>query len=141
MTGNPGIPTPGSGGSFLTNKRSGRHLPACHSINSVIDKNDRQVFSTVCGVDRLAGSDCRQISVSLIGKNNILRTDSLYSRSHSQRPSVGSLTAVKIPIIISKHSATYRRNCNNLISNIQFIHNLGNQPMDNSVAAARAIMS
>ena len=75
-------------------------MPAGHPIAGIIYKNTSKVFAAVCRMESFCHTYRNQVAVSLIGKDEILRTAPLYCCCHGKRPAVSSFADVKIPIII-----------------------------------------
>ena len=45
----------------------------CHPVNSIVNKNNQYVFTTVTGMHNFSGSNRCQITIALVSKNKVLR--------------------------------------------------------------------
>ena len=111
-----------------------------HAIDSIVDENDSDVLATVASVNRLAGTDGREVTVALIGEYQVLGPQALYSGGQSGGASVRSLFPVHVDVVVGKHGATNGRNADGLFSNTHFLDDLGNEFVYNAMAATRAIV-
>ncbi len=66
-------PSPGRSRALLPDQGGGRHLSAGHAVDSVVHEKDSDLFAAVGGMHDLGGADGRQVAVSLIGNDDLVR--------------------------------------------------------------------
>jgi hypothetical protein len=125
---------------FLTDQRSRRHLTACHTVNGVIDKYSRYLFTSVSRVHDLSGTDGSEVSVSLISKHYILGMNSFNTGRDGGSSSVSGFLRINVKIFIREYGASDRHYPNCFILYAELVDSFGYKPMYDAVAAARAVM-
>ena len=88
----------------------------------------------------LGGADCRQVAVSLIGNDDLVRAGSLDSRGRSRRAAVRNLHIANIKIVVGKHRAADRTHENRLVLQPQFLQRFRDQFVSHSVSAAGTVV-
>ena len=91
-------------------------------------------------MDSLGCTDGSQVAVALICENEVTWIQAVYGSSDSRRTSVGSFNPVDVNIIIGEDGTTHRRNAHSAVSESHFFNQFGYEFMNNTVAAARAIV-
>ena len=91
-------------------------------------------------MNRLAGTDSREVTITLIGEHEVLGPQALYSGCQCGSTAVGSLFPVNVDIVVGKYGAANGRNADGLLSNTHFLDDLGNEFVYNAMAATRAIV-
>src|SRR5271157_1172047 len=127
-------------GGHLVQHSGRRHLSACHTVHTVIDKNYGDEFTAVCSVKTFGGSYCREVPVALVGEDKVLRPHPLDTCSHCCAASVSRFYRIDIEIIIDKHAAACRCDADRLVPEFHLIHDLCDEARYDTVAAARTIM-
>ena len=127
--------------SGLLTEESGRcHLSTSHTIDGIVDEDDDDVLATVSSVDSLGSANGREVTVALIGKDELVGHESLGSSSHSWSASVSGLKPVDVDVVVGENGATYRRNADSLFLQSHFFDNLGNEFVHNTMATAWAVV-
>ena len=134
------IPSVGGGLRDLSDQGGWRHLSACHSVNGVIDEDDRDVFAAGGRTDRFAHADGREISVALVGKNDIIRKRALDARRDRGSASVGRLDHIAGKIVIRKDGTSDRSDSDRFSLDAQFVDAFRDKAVHDTVRAAGTIM-
>ena len=71
------VTSAGAGGGLHSLKCSGSHLTAGHSVNTVVDKDYHYVLTAVAGMHGLTGTNGSQVTVTLVGKHELIRLNAL----------------------------------------------------------------
>ena len=129
-----------TGCGLLTQQSGWSHLSTGHTIDGIVDEDDGNMLATVQGVDGLAGTDARQVAITLIGEDEAVWPQTLDTRSHSRSTAMGSLLPVDIQIAVSEDSAAHRTNAHRLILHAHLLDDLGNELMNYAMRTARAIV-
>ena len=124
----------------LADKRCRRHLTACHTVDCVVYKYNRNIFASRRRVNGFRRTDSGKVAVALIGENERLGKRSFYARCNRRRSAVSRLLHIALKIVIRKNTASYRRNAYRLALDTQLVYNLGNQTVHNAVRTAGAVV-
>jgi hypothetical protein len=92
------------------------------------------------GVDGLAGTDARQVAITLIGEDETVWPQTLDARSHSRCTAMGSLLPVDIQIAVSEDGTAHRTNAHCLILHTHLLDDLGNELMNYAMRTTRTIV-
>ena len=125
---------------FHTQQCRRGHLAAGHPINRIVDEDDRNILSAVAGMHRLARTNRGQVTVTLVGKDQFVGTQTLHRRSYGCGTAVRRLGPVDIDIIIGEHRAADRRHPDRIVFEIQFFEHFGDQLVHDPMAASRTIV-
>jgi len=123
-----------------TYKGSRGHLSTGHTIDSVVDKYDGDILAPGAGVYYLGGTDSGQVTVSLIGERNEMRTTPLDGGGHRWGTPVSRFQAIEVEIVVSNHRATDRSHTHYPFPDVQLIDDLSDKTVHNAVTTARAKM-
>jgi hypothetical protein len=88
----------------------------------------------------LCRADRREISVPLIGENEVLGPHALYAGGNGSAAAVSRLQRVEIEIIVDKHAAPGRRHTDGLPPEIHLIDDFCDETGHDAVAAPRTIV-
>ena len=126
--------------SLHTQQGSRSHLTAGHTVDRVVDIDSNDALATRSSVNRFARTDCGQVAVALIREHHALGTNALHGRSHGASTAVCSLNPVHVNIFIGKYRTAHRRNGDRVTLEPHLFNNLGNQLVNRTVAATRAVV-
>ena len=98
-------PSPGRSRAALADQRGGRHLPAGHAIDRVVDEEDADLFSAIGGVDDFRGADRGQVSVALIGDHDLVGTGALQASRGGRSAAVRDLHVAHVEIVVGEDRA------------------------------------
>ena len=129
-----------AGGGLLPDEGGGRHLPARHAVNAVVDKDDGDIFAARRRMDRFRHTDGGEVAVPLVDEHRPVGQTALDARRHGGRPAVRRFLHVAVEIIVRKHPAPAGRDADALILQAQLFDALRDQPMHDPVRAAGAIV-
>ena len=129
-----------TGSGFLTQQGGWSHLSTGHTIDGIVDEDDGDVLATVQSVDGLAGTDARQVAITLIGEDETVWPQTLDTRSHSRSTTMRSFLPVDIQIAISEYGTAHRTNTHRLILHAHLLDDLGNELMNYAMRTARTVM-
>ena len=90
-------------------------------------------------MDDLSRADGGQISIALVADDDLVRTDPLDAGSSSGRTPVKGERKIDIEKILEHSAAAHISNTNGIFGNAHLIYGFCQQPVDNSVAAARTV--
>ena len=135
-----GVTPCGASGRFLSEQRSGRHLSAGHTVNGVIDEYNGDIDASCRGVDDFRHTDGREVTVSLISKDDVVGIGEFDTRSHRGGSAVRGFLHIAVEILVRKHGAPDGRYTDDLAFEPEFFERLGNKSVGYAVSAPRAIM-
>jgi len=137
---NPKFPSPWRSGRLLS-ERSGRsHLPAGHTVNSVVHEKDRDGFSTVCRMQNLISADGGKIAIALVSKNDGVWTDSFHAGRYGRSSAMRCGDVADIHIVIHEYGASDRADQDCPIPNAELIDRFSNELVEDSMTASGAVM-
>lgn len=134
------IPTAWCGSHPLIRKSSRGHLASGHAIDSVVDKNGGDLFSTVGGMDDLSRSDGSEITITLVGKDGFVRMHPFDAGGDGWSSSVGRFNHIDIEIVVTENGAANRCTTYGTAQQVEFDQGFGHKFMDNSMGATRAVV-
>ena len=85
-------------------------------------------------------ADGGQVAVALVGEDDLVRLSAFQPRRHGGRASVRGLHRVDLEIMIHQHRAADRRDQDRPFADAQLVNRFSDQPVDQAVGAARAIV-
>ena len=94
------------------------------------------MFSSIGGMDYFRCTYSGEITVSLIAENNRLWPRAFHAGGDRRCPSVSSFADIEVEIVVAQHRAAHRGYSYRPLTNTEFIDNLGDQPLNNPMAAA-----
>ena len=115
-------------------------MSAGHSVYTVVDKYDGYILAAISSVNGFGRSNGGQIAVTLIGEDQTVRMQALCRSSYGTSTAVSRLNPIHIDIIIRENRTTDRRNSNRFSFHAHLIDHLGNQLMNRTVTATRAVV-
>src|SRR4029453_6548964 len=118
-----------------------RHLTARHSVDPVIDKEDRDVLTAVGCVQNLVAANRGEIAVALITKNDALRTGAFDPGGDCRGSSVGRLNMTDVQVIVGEDGATYRVDQDGTVLNAEIYNSFRYELVQNAVTASRTVVS
>ena len=124
----------------MPNQRGGGHLSARHAVNGVVDENRGELLAAVRRVDHLRRADGRHIAVPLVANNQMIGQYPLDAGSGGGGSAVGGLHRVKVKVEVSPNGAAHRVGDDRLFPQPQLVNDTGDNPVDNAVAAAPAVL-
>ena len=127
-------------GGLLAERGGGRHLPAGHAVDPVVDEDHRDGFAAIGGVDDLRRADGRQVAIALIADHDALRPAALHGRGHRGGAPVRHLNVAHVEIVVGEDGAADRADQHRAVLDAQFVDGLGQQFVDDAVAAAGAVV-
>ena len=133
-------PAPGRSCALLPDQGGWRHLSARHAVNSVVHEKDGDLLAAVGGMHDLGGADGRQVAVSLIGNDDLVRAGSFDSRGRSGRAAVRGLHIAYVKIVVGKHRTAHRTHEDRLVLQPEFLQGFGNQLVHDAVSAAGTVV-
>src|SRR3990172_243553 len=134
------FPSTRRGGRLLSRDARRGHLPACHPVNAVVDKDRRDVLSPGSRVNRLGCPDGGNVPVPLICENDSIRHGPLQSGRQGRSPPVGGFSHIDIKIVVGQYGTPCRRNTNDSFLKIQIIDYLSDEPVKDAMATPRTIV-
>ena len=140
ITVQPGITAVRSRRGLHTQQGSRSHLTAGHTVNRIVNINRYDVLASSSRMNRLTRTDSRHIAVTLIGEDQTVRMQALCRSSYGTSTAVSRLNPIHIDIIIRENRTTDRRNSNRFSFHAHLIDHLGNQFMNRTVTATRAVV-
>jgi len=99
-----GAEAPGGGRGFLADQRSGRHLPASHTINGVVHEENGDFFAAIRSMHDFRRANRSQVAIALIRDNHLVGTSSLDSRGCRGRAAVRCLNIANIKSCLGSRS-------------------------------------
>ena len=130
----------GAGLRRLPGQCGGRHLPARHAVNGVVDENNRDVFAARGALHGFRRADGRQVAVALIGEDDVFRQRALDAGCNGGRAPVRRLNHITVEVVIRKHGAAHRGHPNCFAGEVEILKSLCHQTVHDAVGAAGAIM-
>ena len=130
----------GAGRGLHAHKGSRSHLSAGHTVDGVVDENNGYILAAVQRMDCFGGTDTGQIAVALVGKYQTVRPQALDSGGKCGSTSVSGFLPIDIYIVVDKYGASHRGDTYGFIFQSHFFDYFGNQFMNHTVAASRAVM-
>ena len=97
-------------------------------------------FAAVCSVNDFSRADGSKVAVTLICENNIVGVGALNTGCSGGRSSVCCLDGVEIEVFISEYCAADGNDCDCAILNAELVNNFRNEPVNDTMTAAGAIM-
>ncbi len=135
-----GAASPGRGRGHLADERGRRHLAAGHAINRVVDEEDADVLAAIGGMHDLRSADGREIAIALVGHDDGLGMRALERGGRRGSASVGDLHVAHIEVVVGEDRAADRTHQDGAVLQAKFGERFGDQLVDDSVSAARAVM-
>src|SRR6516164_679678 len=129
------------GGADLAQQGRGCHLPPGHPVNGVIEEEAGDVFPAIGGMQDLCRSDCRQVPISLVGDDELVRASSFNAGCAGWCAPMRGLHIAQVKVVVREYRATHRADENGLILHSEVLDCLGDQLVRYAVSASRAIMS
>ncbi len=86
------------------------------------------------------GADGGQVAIPLIGEDHLIGADPLDAGGHRRGAPMGRLAEVHVEVLVGQHRAPHRRHADRPLPDAQFVYHLGDEPVDNPVGAARAVV-
>ncbi len=99
---------PGRSCAFFSDQRSGRHLTACHAVDSIVDEKYGDLFPAIRGVDDLRRADGCQVSISLICNDCFVRTCALDASRNCGSAAMRRLHIAHIKVVVGKDGTADR---------------------------------
>jgi len=130
----------GGGCRDLANQGGRGHLARGHAINGIVDEECADLFAAGRSMDDLGGTDGSQVTIALVGEDQIVRVDTLDAGGNSRSPAMGRLDHVTGKILVIVVGATDWRDTDCRIQNAHLDHDLGDQAMDDAMRTAGTIM-
>ena len=106
--------------------------------DSMINKNLSEYLTDLLNERNLTKAS--QVTVTLVGKDQFVGTQTLHRRSYGCGTAVRRLGPVDIDIIIGEHRAADRRHPDRIVFEIQFFEHFGDQLVHDPMAASRTIV-
>ena len=135
-----GLPSPRCGRGHLAENGGRCHLSAGHAEDGVVDEDHCNPLGPVGGVQDLGGPDRRQVAVTLVGEDDRVGVRPLHPGRYGRRPSVRDLDHVHVQVVVCQHRAADRGDADRPALDAELVDNLGQYPMRDPVAAARAVV-
>ena len=92
----------------MADQRGGRHLPAGHAIDRIVDEEDADFFSAIGGVHDFRRADRGQVSIALIGDHDLVRTGPLQAGGRGGSAAVRNLHVAHVEIVVGENRAAHR---------------------------------
>ena len=116
----------GRGLSDLSGERGGSHLTACHAVDGIVDENDGDVFVSCSGMDCFSHTDGRQVTVTLVGEDDVVGVGTLQTGRNGRCAAVSRFHHIAGEIVISHNGTAYRGNAYGLSLDAELVDSLGN---------------
>ena len=91
-------------------------------------------------MDRLGGTDGRQVAVALVCEDHLLGVQTLHGGSHCECAAVCCLYPVDVDVVVGEYRATYGRDADRLVAHAQLVDYFGNELVDRTVTTAGAVV-
>ena len=130
------VPSLGRGGGLHSNQGGGGHLSAGHAINTVVDKNNGDIFAPVCSAHALRQTDGSKVAVALIGEHQGIRIAALDAGCNGAGTSVGGGNVVISNVIHLQAAAANTQAAQCLIDQAHFVQDLTDELHNRAVHTA-----
>ena len=97
-------------------------------------------FAAAGRVDDLVGADGGQVSVALIGEDDLVGLDALEPGRHGRRVAVRRLAGVGVEVVVSEDGASHRRNADGALADAQLVDHLAHKTVDQAMGAAGTVV-
>ena len=135
-----GISAVGRGLGDLTGQGGGGHLTAGHAVDGVVDENNGNVLVTCGSVNGLCHTDGGKVTVTLVGKYDILGICALDAGCNGGCAAVCGLNHVTVEIVICHNGAANGSDTDRVAFNSKLIHDLCDQSVHDTVRATGAVV-
>ena len=135
-----GPASPGRRCAHLTHQRRGRHLPAGHAVNGVVDEEHADVLAAIGGMDDLRRADGREVAIALVRHDNGLGMRALERSRRRGSASVRHLHIAHVEVVVGEDRAAHGTHQDGAVLQAKFSERFGDQLVRDAVSAARAIV-
>lgn len=130
----------GSGGCLLTDEGGRGHLAAGHAVDGVVDEDDDDVLATVGGMDGLGGTDGGEVTVALIGEDDVAGIEARDGGGNGGSASVCGLDPVDVDVVVGEYGAAYGSDADGLVLNAEFVDDFGEYLVNDAVGASGTVV-
>ena len=135
-----GVAAEGRGRALLAERRGGRHLPAGHAVDAVVDEDHGDGLAAIGGVDDLGGADGGQVAIALVADHDAVRAAALDRGGDGRGAPVRHLDVADVEVVVGEDRAADRADQHRAVLHAELVDGLGQQLVDDAVAAAGAVV-
>ena len=129
-----------TGLGLLARQRGRRHLPAGHAVDRVVHEEHRHVFAAVRGLQDVVETDRGKVAVPLVRDHEVVGIRPREPGSDRRGASVRRRDAEAVEIVVAEHGAADRRDDDRLVLDSEILDRLGDELVQDAVAAAGAVV-
>ena len=124
----------------MSEQRGRSHLSACHAVDRVVDEEDGDFFAAVGGVDDFGSADGGEVTVALVGDDDLVGTGALDPGCAGGGAAMGELHIANIEIVVGEDGAADRADEDGFVLQAEVGEGFRDQLVDDAVSTARTVV-